>query len=42
MLHKSKYTLDLHEVAKVWNHGSVVRSWLLELAERMFGRGNAI
>ncbi len=25
--------LDLHQVAKVWQHGSVVRSWLLDLAE---------
>ncbi|HEX2064597.1 MAG TPA: decarboxylating 6-phosphogluconate dehydrogenase [Acidimicrobiales bacterium] len=25
--------LDLHQIAAVWNHGSVVRSWLLELAE---------
>jgi 6-phosphogluconate dehydrogenase len=26
--------LDLHQVAEVWRHGSVVRSWLLDLAER--------
>ena len=25
--------LDLHQLARLWNHGSVVRSWLLELAE---------
>ncbi|HVM02153.1 MAG TPA: decarboxylating 6-phosphogluconate dehydrogenase [Acidimicrobiales bacterium] len=25
--------LDLHQVAALWNHGSVVRSWLLELTE---------
>ena len=25
---------DLAEVAQLWNRGSVVRSWLLELAER--------
>lgn len=30
------FNLDLHKVASVWNHGSVVRSWLLELAERAF------
>jgi 6-phosphogluconate dehydrogenase len=35
ILRKSEYSLDLHQVAEVWNHGSVVRSWLLELAERM-------
>jgi 6-phosphogluconate dehydrogenase len=28
-----EFSLDLHTVAKLWNHGSVVRSWLLELAE---------
>ena len=26
--------LDLHQIAEVWRHGSVVRSWLLDLAER--------
>jgi 6-phosphogluconate dehydrogenase len=25
--------LDLHQIAALWNHGSVVRSWLLELTE---------
>ena len=29
-------TLDLHAIAHLWNQGSVVRSWLLELAERAF------
>ncbi|MEE8362613.1 MAG: decarboxylating 6-phosphogluconate dehydrogenase [Dehalococcoidia bacterium] len=28
--------IDLHGTATLWNHGSVVRSWLLELAERAF------
>ena len=28
--------LDLHGIADLWNHGSVIRSWLLELAERAF------
>jgi len=27
------YDLDLHQIAEVWRHGSVVRSWLLDLAE---------
>ncbi len=27
----SDYQLDLPAIAKLWNHGSVVRSWLLEL-----------
>ena len=29
----TEFGLDLHQVAALWNHGSVVRSWLLELAE---------
>jgi 6-phosphogluconate dehydrogenase len=28
--------VDLRAVSSLWNHGSVVRSWLLELAERAF------
>jgi len=28
-----EYELDLHEIASIWRYGSVVRSWLLELAE---------
>ena len=30
--------LDLHAIAHLWNQGSVVRSWLLELAETAFQR----
>ena len=33
LLESSSYNLDLGGVAKLWNRGSVVRSWLLELAE---------
>jgi 6-phosphogluconate dehydrogenase len=33
---KREFDVDLHDVSKLWNHGSVVRSWLLELAEDMF------
>ena len=37
ILHASKhFDLDLHRIAALWNHGSVVRSWLNELAERAF------
>jgi 6-phosphogluconate dehydrogenase len=28
-----EFNLDLHQVAGLWQHGSVVRSWLLDLAE---------
>jgi 6-phosphogluconate dehydrogenase len=34
ILKQSKfYDLDLVKICGIWNHGSVVRSWLLELAE---------
>jgi 6-phosphogluconate dehydrogenase len=37
ILHASRdFKLDLHKIAAVWNHGSVVRSWLNELAEIAF------
>jgi 6-phosphogluconate dehydrogenase len=36
ILHASDYKLDLAAVADLWMHGSVVRSWLLELAGRAF------
>jgi 6-phosphogluconate dehydrogenase len=31
ILEKSPYGLDLLKISKVWQHGSVVRSWLLDL-----------
>jgi 6-phosphogluconate dehydrogenase len=34
LMHASGYEIDLAAVASLWNHGSVVRSWLLELAAR--------
>jgi 6-phosphogluconate dehydrogenase len=34
IMHASDYELDLSGISKLWNHGSVVRSWLLELLER--------
>jgi 6-phosphogluconate dehydrogenase len=38
ILEKSQYGLDLGQVAKVWQHGSVVRSWLLDLAADAFDK----
>ncbi len=38
VLHKSDFDLDHKEVARVWNHGSVVRSWLMELVENAFSK----
>lgn len=34
IMQKSPFDLDLRAVSRVWQNGSVVRSWLLELAER--------
>ncbi len=34
LMNASTYDLDLKRIAALWNRGSVVRSWLLELAER--------
>ncbi|MEO8210134.1 MAG: phosphogluconate dehydrogenase (NAD(+)-dependent, decarboxylating), partial [bacterium] len=31
LMHASDYDIDLEGVANLWGHGSVVRSWLLEL-----------
>ena len=36
LLHASEYGLDLREISHLWNQGSVVRSWLCELAELAF------
>jgi 6-phosphogluconate dehydrogenase len=36
ILQAGPFDLDLHGVAHLWNQGSVVRSWLLELAEAAF------
>jgi 6-phosphogluconate dehydrogenase len=36
IMHASDYHLDLGAIADLWGHGSVVRSWLLELAVRAF------
>ncbi len=30
---RHRYDLDLHDIAEVWRHGSVVSSWLLDLLE---------
>jgi len=36
LIHKSDYGLDTEQIAKLWGNGSVIRSWLLELAARAF------
>ena len=43
ILHASEdFTLQLGQIAKLWNHGSVVRSWLNELAERPLSRDDQL
>jgi 6-phosphogluconate dehydrogenase len=34
LMHASDYHIDVAQVASLWMHGSVVRSWLLELTAR--------
>jgi 6-phosphogluconate dehydrogenase len=36
IMNASEFDLDLRQLAALWQHGSVVRSWLLELLERAF------
>ncbi len=38
VLEKSQFELDFRAVAQVWNHGSVIRSWLIELMENAFSK----
>ncbi|MCW6027995.1 decarboxylating 6-phosphogluconate dehydrogenase [Stenotrophomonas sp. SRS1] len=38
MQHKTDFNLDLAQVAKAWQHGSVVRSWLLDLSADALAR----
>lgn len=35
---KGDFNLDLRRIAHLWNRGSVIRSWLLELSESVFQR----
>jgi 6-phosphogluconate dehydrogenase len=38
LLKECPYKFDLRNVTKVWRNGSVVRSWLLDLADRAFNK----
>jgi len=43
ILHAAQdFKLQLGQIAKLWNHGSVVRSWLNELAARAFSRDDQL
>ncbi|MEW5958881.1 MAG: hypothetical protein AB1801_14205, partial [Chloroflexota bacterium] len=34
MQHKTEFRLNLHQITEIWRHGSVVRSWLLDLTAK--------
>lgn len=36
--HKKDFALDLNQIAEIWRHGSVVRSWLLDLTADALGK----
>jgi 6-phosphogluconate dehydrogenase len=36
LLYEGRYDLDMESVARTWNNGAVIRSWLLELCEEAF------
>ncbi|MTW86769.1 decarboxylating 6-phosphogluconate dehydrogenase [Virgibacillus dakarensis] len=38
ILNKSDFDYDYQKIANVWNHGSVIRSWLMELMEHAFSK----
>lgn len=38
ILEKSRFDLDYEKVARVWNNGSVIRGWLMELMENAFSK----
>lgn len=42
VLEKSKFEFDYEKVARVWNHGSVIRSWLMELTENAFSEDSKL
>lgn len=38
VLEKSPYDFNYEQVAQVWNNGSVIRSWLMELTQNAFSK----
>ncbi|WP_338872348.1 decarboxylating 6-phosphogluconate dehydrogenase [Spirosoma sp. SC4-14] len=38
VLEKSQFPYDFEAVAKMWSHGSVIRGWLMELAQDAFSK----
>ena len=38
IMNASDYKLDFTKISKLWNQGSVIRSWILELAQQAFSK----
>jgi 6-phosphogluconate dehydrogenase len=38
LMQQSEYAFDYSAVAGLWNHGSVIRSWLMELTQNAFSK----
>ncbi|HNR01364.1 MAG TPA: decarboxylating 6-phosphogluconate dehydrogenase [Anaerolineaceae bacterium] len=39
---KQEFSLDLHQVSQIWQRGSVVRSWLLDLIENVMAEDTSL
>lgn len=42
VLEKGKYDLDYEKIARTWSHGSIIRSYLLELTEKAFQKDSKL
>ena len=42
LMHHSEYKFDNSAVAKLWNNGSVIRGWLMELMENAFSKDDSL
>lgn len=42
VLEKSQFDFDYEQVARVWNNGSVIRSWLMELSQNAFSKDSRL
>lgn len=42
VLEKSEFDFDYEKVARVWNNGSVIRSWLMQLTQHAFSKNSKL
>lgn len=42
VLSESSYSFDYQDVTRLWNNGSVIRSWLMELLEQSFSKDSQL